>query len=130
MACSIRAASLTLRVSGPIWAKSPKGLGGKAGTRPKVGLMPTTPVKPAGIRTDPPPSVPRCSAPMQSAAATADPPLDPPGVFDKSQGLRVMPLSLLSVTPFQPNSGVVVLPRKMTPCSLNLATQGASSVQG
>ena len=39
----------------------PNGDNGQAGTRPKVGFSPTMPQKPAGMRIEPPPSVPRCS---------------------------------------------------------------------
>ena len=59
----------------------PNGLSGQAGTRPKLGFRPKMPVKPAGMRIDPPPSVPTCKAPMPSAQATAAPPLEPPGVL-------------------------------------------------
>ncbi len=47
---------------------------------------------------------------LETGTAAADPPLEPPAVFDGSQGLLVGPHRGLSVTPFQPNSGVVVLP--------------------
>ena len=40
-----------------------------------------------------------------------------------------MPVSGLSVTPFQPNSGVVVLPKRTAPFSRSLATRGASFSQ-
>ncbi len=66
---------------------------------------------------------------MPQAAATAAPPLEPPGVLVSSQGLRVMPVSGELVTPFQPNSGVVVLPSRTAPSSRSLATVGASSSQ-
>src|SRR4029078_3080119 len=62
-------------------------------------------------------------------AATAAPPLEPPGVFSGFQGLRVMPVSGEPVTPFQPNSGVVVLPSNTAPSSSSRATVGASSSQ-
>ena len=57
---SARAASRTVRVSGP----STDSVGqprkpGSFGTSPKVGLCPTTPQNAAGIRIEPPPSVPR-----------------------------------------------------------------------
>ena len=42
---------------------------------------------------------------MPAATAAAAPPEDPPGVFAGFHGLRVTPVSGLSVTPFQPNSG-------------------------
>ena len=82
------------------------------------------------MRTDPPPSVPICNAPIPSAAATAAPPLDPPGVLFVFHGLRVIPVNGLSVTPFQPNSGVVVRPIKTTPFLRKFLTHGASSVSG
>ena len=107
----------------------PNGLSGQAGTRPKLGFRPKMPVKPAGMRIEPPPSVPTCRAPMPSAQATAAPPLEPPGVLAMSHGLRVMPVSALSVTAFQPNSGVVVLPISTAPCSRSRAVAGASSSQ-
>ena len=49
------------------------------------------PVKPAGMRTEPPPSVPTDQAPMPSPTAVADPPLDPPAVRSGSHGLPVGP---------------------------------------
>ncbi len=88
--------------------------------------MPNTPVKAPGMRIDPPPSLAVISAPMPVASATAEPPLDPPGVMAGFQGLRVMPVSGLSVMPFQPSSGVVVLPRNTAPASRSRATAGAS----
>src|SRR4051794_25968729 len=102
------AASCTDRVIGPTCATVPKGESGQAGTRPNDGLMPKRPVKEHGMRIEPPPSVPTASAPMPAATAAAAPPEEPPGVLSIFQGLRVMPVSGLSVTPFQPNSGVVV----------------------
>ena len=66
----------------------------------------------------------RCMAEAGHRYAT---PLDPPAVRDGSCGLRVIPLSGESVTPFQPNSGVVVLPRNTAPRSRSRATDGASS---
>ena len=53
--------------------------------------MPDVPVKPAGMRIEPPPSVPRASGAIPAARAAALPPLDPPGVRDGSQGFRVIP---------------------------------------
>ena len=41
-----------------------------------------------------------------------------------------MPVSGLSVTPFQPNSGVVVFHKRTAPLDLRRATKGASSSQG
>ena len=127
---SISAASLTLRVIGPTCATVPNGESGHAGTRPNEALRPKRPVKLHGMRIEPPPSVPTASGPMPEATAAAAPPEEPPGVFFGSQGLRVMPVSGLSVTPFQPNSGVVVFPSSTAPCSRSRAVAGASSFHG
>src|SRR5690606_13931256 len=82
------------------------------------------------MRTEPPPSVPSESGPIPRATAAADPPDEPPEVRDASHGLPVLPVSGLSVTPFQPNSGVVVLPSSTAPASRTRATEGASSSHG
>src|SRR5271163_3735199 len=82
------------------------------------------------MRIEPPPSVPRASGANRATTAADEPPEEPPGVFALFQGLRVMPVSGLSVEPFQPNSGVVVLPIRTAPASRNRATDGASSVHG
>src|SRR4029453_12206680 len=76
------------------------------------------------------PSVPTDHAPMPSPTAAALPPLDPPQVSAVSHGLPVGPGRSESVTPFQPNSGVVVLPSRTAPVSRSRATVGASSVHG
>ena len=93
-------------------------------------MIATRPEKLPGIRTDPPASVPMAALPIPAASAAADPPLDPPGVTERSHGLRVMPLSGLSLTPFQPNSGMVVLPMTIAPASRARATAGESSESG
>ena len=72
---------------------------GQAGTRPKVALRPVRPHMLAGIRTEPPPSVPIASGPRPAATAAPAPPDEPPGVRSRSQGLRVIPWSGESVTP-------------------------------
>src|SRR5262245_65517950 len=115
---------------GPVWETTANGLGGEEAARPWVGLMPNPPVKELETPMEPPPSLPRCSGPMPVAAATAAPALLPPGVCCRSHGLRVMPVSGLSPMAFQPNSGVVVLPRSTAPASRRRATMGASSFQG
>src|SRR5881394_4495899 len=113
-----------------MWATVPNGDSGQAGTRPNDALMPGIPQNVDGMRIEPAPSVPTASGPMPDATAAAAPPEEPPGVFFGFHGLRVMPVSGLSVTPFQPNSGVVVLPSSTAPCSRSLAVAGASSFHG
>ena len=119
-----------MRAIGPTCDTGPKGLAGQAGTRPKVGLRPGRPQNAHGIRIEPPPSVPSASGTMPAASAAELPPLEPPGVLVGSQGLRVTPVSALSVTPFQPSSGVVVLPGSTAPERRSAATTGASSSHG
>src|SRR5436190_11102521 len=82
------------------------------------------------MRIEPPPSVPSASGATRAASAALDPPEEPPGVFALFHGLRVMPVSGLSVEPFQPNSGVVVWPSMTAPASFRRATVGASSFHG
>ncbi len=76
---------------------------------------------------EPPPSVPTCSGPRPAAAAAEAPPLEPPGVRSRFQGLRVMPKSRLWVAPIQPIVGVLVLPSMMAPAAFIRVTIGASS---
>src|SRR5215470_12021535 len=110
------AASRTVRVSGPVWDRcSQPGKPGACGTRPYDGLTPTRPQKAAGIRTEPPPSVPIPIGPSPAATAAAAPPLEPPGVRMRFHGLRVTPNVGLSVTALKPNSERLVLPRITAP---------------
>src|SRR5579862_8142679 len=51
-------------------------------TRPGAGRRPTTPQNAAGLRNDPPASLPSAIGSMPVASATAAPPEDPPQVFD------------------------------------------------
>src|SRR5213594_291603 len=103
-------------------------LAGCVGMRPYEGLCPKIPAQDAGIRIEPPPSVPMWSGPRPAAAAAEAPPLEPPGDRSSAQGLRVAPKSKLWVTPSHPNVGVLVLPSMMPPAALRRSTIGASSV--
>jgi len=87
-----------------------------------VGLSPTMPHSAAGIRTLPPMSVPSANGTQPEATAAPDPPDDPPGVREISQGLRVMPHSGESVNPEVANSGVFVLPTIMAPAVSSRST--------
>ena len=88
--------SATVRAIGPttpIIAKGPTEFGKcpVAGIRPGVGFRPHIPVKCAGTRIEPPPSLPTPPAEQQAAIAAASPPLEPPAVRDRSHGLLVRP---------------------------------------
>ena len=93
----------------------PSARAARPGTRPNCALIPDTPANAHGMRIEPPPSVPTASWPRPAASCADAPPLEPPGVRSRFHGLRVMPVSALSVTPFQPYSGVQVLPSSTAP---------------
>src|SRR5229473_3767433 len=92
----------------------PEALGTR-GTRPGEVRKPTTEQKLAGLRSDPPVSLPSASGSMPQARETAAPPLLPPQVFERSQGFFVAPKTGLNVWEPAPNSGVLVLPMVMAP---------------
>ena len=64
---------------------------------------------------EPPASPPLQSGTSRAASAAPEPPLDPPDVRVVSHGLKHGPEIVLSVVPFQPKSGVFVLPTMMAP---------------
>ena len=80
------------------------------------------------MRIEPPPSVPTWSGPRPAAAAAEAPPLEPPGVRPRFQGLRVGPKRRLWVAPIQPKVGVLVLPSMIAPAAFRRSTIGASSL--
>src|SRR5262245_52663044 len=96
------------------------------GTRPYDGFSPYTPQNADGMRIDPAPSEPCAIGPSPAATAAPAPALDPPVVIAVFQGCRVAPVRGQSPSPFQPNSGVVVLPRMIAPASRSRRTNGAS----
>ena len=61
------------------------------GTRRAVGLKPTMPHTAAGMRTEPPVSVPSAATAMRSPTETAAPADDPPGTRVRSAGLPGVP---------------------------------------
>src|SRR5689334_12080320 len=99
------------------------------GMRPVEGLTPTAPQSEAGTRMEPPPSEPQATGATPAAVEAAAPPLEPPAARAGSHGVPVVPVSLLSVTPRNPNSGVVVLPSRIVPASLS-RDQAAASLSG
>ena len=64
--------------------------------------------------------------PIPAATAEAEPPELPPELSLVFQGFKVAPYLLLCVVPLCPNSGVVVLPKTIPPCSKIFFTTGAS----
>src|SRR3954447_4123394 len=112
MTSSSAAASRTVRASGPdVPRPSEPETYGAGDTRPRDGLMPTSPQHDAGLRIEPPPSLPCATGRGPAATAGAAPPHDPPRARVTSHGFFVVPFSSDSVCPIDPNSGVFVLPR-------------------
>ncbi len=97
------------------------------GTRPMDGRNPTTLQNAAGLRSDPPTSVPLAMGANPQASATAEPPDEPPQVFVRSYGLRVTPKILLKVCEPAPNSGVLDLPMVIAPARCIRSTTISSS---
>ena len=79
---------------------------GVCATRPMLGRIPTMPQKLAGLRSEPPMSVPWASQAIPVASATAAPPEEPAAEREMSQGLSVAPNTSLKVLAPAPNSGV------------------------
>ena len=80
-----RAASRTERDRQPTTAVSGSiSVLGPLGMRPNVDLSPNRPVKPAGIRMEPPPSPPVQMGSRPPATDAAEPPDEPPGVRSRS----------------------------------------------
>ncbi len=85
-------------------------------------MIPTTPQKAAGQRTDPPVSDPSATSASPAATAAADPPEDPPGTRSRSAGFRVGPNAEVSVVVPIPNSSMFVLPTTVAPASVRRST--------
>src|ERR1700674_3668518 len=86
-------------------------------TRPYVGFRPTIPHSEAGCRIDPPVSDPSPIEVIPAATATAEPPLEPPGMRVGSRGLGEGPNAEFSVDDPIANSSRFVLPRMTAPAA-------------
>src|SRR5262245_39469442 len=110
------ATSATDRPSGPLTLKPIPGKGsGAVVTSPTVGRSATRLLKLAGLRSEPPRSLPSAIGSMPVASATAAPPLDPPALFVRSKGFSVRPNTALYVGERIENSGMLVLVIGITP---------------
>src|SRR5271169_2225447 len=108
----------TLFASGP--TESRLGASGKtplSDTRAWVGLNPTMPQKAAGVRHDPPVSVPSVAGVLPSGRLTAPPEVEPPGIWPRarSQGLDGFPWCGFTPSPEYANSVMLVLPTMTNP---------------
>src|SRR3954464_6463923 len=99
-----------------------------SGTRPGDGRKPTTLFHAAGLRSDPPGSLPSAIGTRLHVRAHAAPPLEPPTVRERSNGLRVAPNTGLNVFEPAPNSGVFVFPMVIAPAARSRLTINASLV--
>src|SRR5262249_4599921 len=88
------------------------------------------PVNAAGMRIDPPPSVPIWVLPMPGTTAATAPPGEAPRGFRVSPGFRGTPGDGLSVAAFPPDPGSVVFPMINAALPPNRANPGASCVTG
>jgi hypothetical protein len=77
---------------------------------PNPGFNPTMPQAAAGMRMEPPVSVPTDPKHMPSATDAAEPPLEPPGDLEGSIGLRTAPNAVSSLVVPNANSCRFVLP--------------------
>jgi hypothetical protein len=124
MTSSSAAASRTVRLRGPSTARPLQSdPAGPTLTRPRLGLNPKIPHELAGMRIEPPPSLPWATGTRPADTAAAAPPLEPPALRVRSHGVRAGPTTSLSVYDDSPNSGVLVLPRLMNPASRISATR-------
>src|SRR5690606_16635222 len=88
--------------------------------------MPLTPQSAAGWRTDPPVSVPVAPMTKPAATAAADPPDEPPGTAETSQGLRAGPKAEFSLPEPMANSSQLSLPSGTAPACCRRLTTVAS----
>src|SRR6202163_251042 len=113
--------SATVRPSGAI-TESPAGSTLSLVTRSGDGRKPTTPQQEAGIRIEPPMSVPTATVAIPAATAAALPPLEPPGVILDRHGLLVAGKIALVVPTGAASLGMLVLPMIAAPAVRARAT--------
>src|SRR3954452_4348946 len=122
---STAAVSATVRDTTPSTERNDSPWSGPREIRPRCTLRPTSPQHAAGIRIDPPPAVAWAIGTRPPAAAAAEAPGDPPGVWSVFHGWRVGPKRRGSVTGTIPLSGAAVLPTITKPAFLSRRTRNA-----
>ena len=128
---SAAAQSATLLPIGP--TESSVVLSGNApsvGTRCRLGLKPTRPHSDAGMRTEPPVSVPIAMSHMPSATLIGAPAEEPPGTRLRSRGLPGVPKCGLAPMPEKANSVMLVLAIITAPAARSRCTTVASAFAG
>ena len=123
LALNIKAVSATFLAIGPAMLSTfQPNLRECWGTMPGDARRPTTPHMAAGMRNEPPTSVPVQSGNMSVANAAAEPPDEPPAFSAGLNGLPVAPQTMLRVLAPAPISGVLVLVATMAPAAFKRAT--------
>src|SRR5215510_4509620 len=89
--------------------------------RPYVGFSPITPHSAAGCRTEPPVSEPSATGTIPAATAAAEPPDEPPGTREVSQGFLTAPKAEFSFDEPIANSSQLVLPMTTEPAAISLS---------
>src|SRR5688572_5510437 len=121
------AASATSRANGPIWSRlDANATRPWRDTRPYVGLNPTTPLRAAGWRIEPPVSDPSAPAERPAATAAAEPPEDPPAPRVGPHGFRKGKTPAWRVADPIANSSRFVLPMIVAPAARRRETTVAS----
>ena len=108
--------------AGPVSA----GMTVQIGTSPADGLSDAMPQHVAGLRSDPPMSLPRPIGLMPLASADASPPEEPPVVRPGCHGLRVRPCSEESVWTRSAMSGQLLRAIGTAPACFMRSTTGES----
>src|ERR1700716_1786220 len=93
----------------------PSPRSGPSGLRARVGFNPNTPEAEAGMRIEPPPSLAWGAGGRGGGTAAPAPPDERPDECARSQGFRLRPNSRDSVVGINPNSGLALLPKIVTP---------------
>src|SRR3954471_16795880 len=123
--------AVTSMPSGPtVSMEAASGYTPSSGIRPQVVFRPVIPQQAAGIRTEPPVSVPRATSASPVATATAEPLDEPPGIRRGSSGFGGVPSHGVIPLADQHNSVRLVLPTIRAPARRAAATTGASRSAG
>ena len=105
-----------------------EGLGlGPRGDAAALGLQAHQPTPGGRDAAEPAPSEPIAPGTMPAATAAAAPPLEPPGVWSGSHGLRAAPKVGFSLKGQRPTSGVIVLPTITAPAARRRRTTSLSA---
>src|SRR5207249_7998417 len=95
-----------------------------------VGLNPVTPQKLAGMRIEPPVSVPSAAGTSRAATAAPEPLLEPPGTRLTAHGFTGVPSARLTPVGPKASSWRCVVPTMTAPAVRSRATAPASATAG